>query len=66
MLREKKIKDLWIIHIEYITMKTLLDNLIEVNVKDYPNDSISLENCITIKIKEFVLNGKPKSNKVII
>ena len=61
MLGEKKIQDLGIIHTEYNTMKTLLENLIEVN--DYPNDSISLENCITIKIQELVFNDNPKSKQ---
>ena len=61
MLGEKKIQDLGIIHTEYNTMKTLLENLIEVN--DYPNDSISLENYITKKIQELVFNDNPKSKQ---
>ena len=48
----KKIKDLEIIHTEGITMKTLLENPIEVNewkLYGLPNDNLSIENGIIIK-----------------
>ena len=48
----KKIQELGIIHTEGITMKTLLENPIEVNewkLNGLPNDNLSIENGIIIK-----------------